>query len=117
MNDLCSSPPPPLLLIFQRIMYFYCCQTKHVHCILVSADGLSDSTPEEWILANLTISEHVTLFVVQAVRGGKNIFHSISDISIDDFEVMEHECGCKMQSYPPPPLVLSVDAPIQTKTV
>ena len=76
-------------------MHFYHRQTKRVYSILVSADGLSESTPEEWILANLTISEHVTLFVVEAVRGGKNIFHSINDISIDDFEVLEHECGCK----------------------
>ena len=55
--------------------------------------------PRDWLTVSLTLSPDVTLFVVQATRGGRNEFHAISDICVDDFRVGSGECAGTLGRY------------------
>lgn len=47
----------------------------------------------EWQKFEKTLPKSMTLFVIEATRGGELATHTKNDISIDDFAVWDKACG------------------------
>ena len=47
----------------------------------------------DWQKFEKTLPKTMTLFVVEGTRGGETELHTINDICIDDFSVIDKACG------------------------
>ena len=47
----------------------------------------------DWQKFEKTLPKTMTLFVVEGTRGGESDLHTINDICIDDFSVVDKDCG------------------------
>ena len=64
-----------------------------------------------WEKQELTLSGKMTLFVVEAERGGTNDFEGINDICVDDFTVTSPGCDGNVPLPLPPSSTVPTTSP------
>ena len=94
MGTPCGDSMEKILVgnLTKLIKYLY---SLSYHYVLVAFDGQILRYYTDWRNAHVTFSQHITLFVLQGVRGGKTIYHGLNDLCVDDFFLQSGDCAGK----------------------